>query len=61
MKSHSEKAMIVENYTIKYYCANGSNISNQIANYLVNLVYLVIKSFDKYLNRIGNSVAFIER
>ena len=44
-----------------YYCANGLNLSNQIGNYLVNLVYLVIKSFDKYLNRIGNSVAFIER
>ena len=43
------------------YCANGLNLSNLIGNYLVNFMYLVTNSFDKYLNRIGNSLAFIER
>ena len=43
------------------YCANSLNLSNLIANYLVNFMYLVTNSFDKLLNRIGNSVAFIER
>ena len=44
-----------------YYCANGLNVSNLIGNCLVNFMYLVTNSFDKYLNRILNSIAFIER
>ena len=43
------------------YCANGLNVSDLIGNYLVNFMYLVTNSFDKYLNRILNSIAFIER
>ena len=44
-----------------FYGANGLNLSNLIGNYLVNFMYLVTNSFDKYLSRIGNSIAFIER
>ena len=43
------------------YCANSLNLSNLIANYHVNFMYLVTNPFDKYLNRIGNSIAYIER
>ena len=46
---------------VNCYCTNSLNLSNLIANYLVNFMYLVTNSFDKYLNRIGNSIAFIER
>ena len=47
-------------FSVSIYCANSLNLSNLIANYLVNFMYLVTNSFDKYLNRIGNSIAFIE-
>ena len=43
------------------YCANSLILSNLIAKYLVNFMYLVTNPFDKYLNRKGNSIAFIER
>ena len=56
---HNPEA-IIEQETLTY-CANGLNVSNLIGNYLVNFMYSVMNSFDKYLNRIGNLIAFIER
>ena len=44
-----------------FYCANGDNLSNLIGNYLVKFMNFIINSFDKFLNRTANSIAFIER
>ena len=57
----TESGCVLEECVKDNYCANGLNLSNLIGNYLVNFMYLVTNSFDKYLNRIGKAIAFIER